>query len=91
MNTPPKPGVDTFWEEADRDGSAQNPLERELDERVDALTRYRRLIAEAEANGREGAAEILMRQHDREEEAIRRLRAELARRSAADAEGSAVD
>ena len=72
-----KPGVDHFWEQADRDGSGQNPLERELDERVDALARYRRLIAEAQAAGRDEAVEILMKQHDREEKAIRRLRSAL--------------
>lgn len=80
MNKPRTPGLDTFWEAADQDGSGQDPLERELDERVDALTRYRRLIAEADANGREGAAEILMQQHDREEEAVERLREALRKR-----------
>lgn len=75
-----KPGLDTFWEQADSTGSAQHPLERELDERVDALVRYRRLISEAQANGRDEAAEILLRQYDREERAVERLRAALARK-----------
>lgn len=83
MNKPRKPGVDTFWESADADGSGQDPLERELDERVDALSRYRRLIAEAEANGRDEAAEILLKQHAREEEAVNRLREAIRRRSGA--------
>ena len=74
MNNPHKPGLDMFWEEADRDGSEQHPLPRELDERVDALARYRRLIAEAQDNGRDGAVEILSRQHDREAEVVTRLR-----------------
>ena len=77
MNTPRKPGLDLFWEQADYDSSNQNPLERELDERVDALARYRRLISEAQANGRDEAAEILIRQHDREEAAVKRLRSAL--------------
>lgn len=81
MDGPRTPGLDTFWESADVDGSGQDPIERELDERVDALTRYRRLIAEAEANGRDGAADILMRQHDREAEAVERLRDALGRRN----------
>lgn len=81
MNDPRTPGLDTFWEEADRSDSPQDPLERELDERVDALSRYRRLIAEAEANGRDGAAEILLKQHDREELAVRRLREALGKRN----------
>lgn len=80
MNEPRKPGLDTFWEAADQDESGQDPLERELDERVDALTRYRRLLADAEANGRDDAAEILMRQHDREAAAVQRLRNALQRR-----------
>lgn len=80
MNEPRKPGLDTFWEAADQDESGQDPLERELDERIDALTRYRRLIADAEANGRDGAADILMKQHDREEAAVRRLREALRQR-----------
>ncbi len=57
--------------------SRQTPLDRELDEGVDALARYRRLIAEAGANGRGSAVEVLMRQHDREQAHIRRLRAAL--------------
>lgn len=80
MTEPRKPGLDTFWEVADQDESGQDPLERELDERVDALTRYRSLIADAEANGREGAVEVLMKQHDREEAVVKRLREALERR-----------
>ena len=76
-----KPGVDLFWEQADRTDSGQDPLERELDERVDALARYRRLISEAQDNGREEAAEILLRQYDREEQAVERLRTALDRDS----------
>lgn len=78
MNQPRKPGLDQFWEQADRVESGQHPLERELDERVDALARYRRLISEAEANGREEAAEILLSQYEREEQAVQRLRQALA-------------
>lgn len=77
--TPQMPGLDSFWEQADRDDSAQDPIERELDERVDALARYRRLIADAEANGRDEAAEILIRQHDLEEKAVERLRQAIRR------------
>lgn len=80
MNQPRKPGLDLFWEQADRTGSGQDPLERELDERVDALARYRRLISDAQANGREEAAEILLRQHEREARAVDRLRQALAER-----------
>lgn len=75
-----KPGLDQFWEQADRTGSGQDPLERELDEHIDALVRYRELITEAQANGREEAAEILLRQHDREADAVDRIREALGRR-----------
>lgn len=74
-----RPGLDFFWEQADSDESGEHPLERELAERVDALARYRRLISEAEANGRDEAAEILVKQHDREQQSIARLREALAR------------
>lgn len=74
MDAPRRPGLDQFWEKADRSDSGQHPLERELDERVDAVVRYRRLIAEAQANGRDEAAEILMRQLNREEASVNRLR-----------------
>lgn len=80
MNQPRKPGLDLFWEQADRTGSGQDPLERELDERIDALARYRRLISDAQANGREEAAEILLRQHEREARAVDRLCQALAER-----------
>lgn len=81
MDAQRRPGIDQFWETADRTDSGQHPLERELDERVDALARYRRLIAEAQSNGRDEAAEILMRQHDREEASVRRLREALSSES----------
>jgi hypothetical protein len=84
MNQSRKPGLDLFWEQADRTGSGQHPLERELDERNDALARYRRLIDEAQANGREEAAEILLRQYDREAQAVERLRVALAPRNGSD-------
>lgn len=74
MDAPRRPGLDQFWEKADRSDSGQHPLEREMDERVDAVVRYRRLIAEAQANGRDEAAEILIRQLNREEASVTRLR-----------------
>ena len=74
MSPTHRPGVDQFWEDADRSGSGQDPLQRELDERLDAVVRYRRLIADAEANGRDDAARILIRQHDREQDSVHRLR-----------------
>lgn len=69
-----RPGLDLFWEQADRDDSGEHPLERELGDRLDALARYRRMIVEAETNGRERAAELLLQQHRREMEQAQRLR-----------------
>lgn len=66
-------GLDHFWEQADEEGSGQNPLERELAERLDALARYRDLILEMEASSRTADAEVLLRQHDREYQAVQRL------------------
>lgn len=68
-----KPGLDHFWEQADEEGSTQHPLERELAERLDALARYRDQILQAEANERASDAEILLRQHEREYQAVQRL------------------
>lgn len=68
-----KPGLDHFWEQADDESSTQHPLERELAERLDALARYRDQILQAEANERSSDAEILMRQHEREYQAVQRL------------------
>lgn len=78
-----KPGLDLFWEQADRTDSGQDPLERELDERVDALARYRRLISDAQANGRDETVEILLKQHDREADAVERLREAMGRKRGA--------
>ena len=68
-----KPGLDHFWEQADEEGSTQHPLERELAERLDALARYRDQILQAEANDRASDAEVLLRQHEREYQAVQRL------------------
>jgi hypothetical protein len=73
------PGLDAFWMEADREGSSQHPLERELGHRLDALARYHQLIEAAEAEGRERVVEILLRQREREERIVRRLRRALRR------------
>ena len=68
-----KPGLDHFWEQADEESSTQHPLERELAERLDALARYRDQILQAEANDRSNDAEVLLRQHEREYQAVQRL------------------
>lgn len=73
------PGLDSFWEDADHNESSEHPLERELGDRLDALARYQRLIGEAEINGRDDAARVLLDQHEREESQVRRI-AEVVRR-----------
>lgn len=72
-------GLESFWEEADRDDSSEHPLERELCDRLDALARYRRLIDDAQANGHDEAVEQLIVQHCREEELVHRLNEALRR------------
>lgn len=69
------PGLDAFWEQADADGSAEHPLERELAFRLDVLARYRRQIAEAQANAQDRMEELLIAQQAGEERNVRRLRA----------------
>lgn len=73
------PGRDLFWEQADRDDSDEHPLERELGDRLDAMARYRGMIADAQASGRERAAELLLRQHRREALEADRLRSAIRR------------
>ncbi len=72
-------GLDLFWEQADAEALGEHPLQRELDHRVDALARYRAMIVEAHASGREHLATLLKAEHDREQSLARRLRHELAR------------
>ena len=70
MSTPPN---ELFWEQAHLDGSDEHPLARELADRVDALHRYRRQLADAEAGGHDERAEVLAARVAIEEEACRRL------------------
>ncbi len=72
-------GLDSFWESADRDGSEEHPLERELAERMDAVARYRSLIADCEEMGRDEDVKVLTEQHERERLEAQRLREALAR------------
>ncbi len=82
----PTPGLDAFWEDADRDGSGEHPLERELCDRLDALARYRRMIDDAQVNGRDDATERLLEQHDREQRIVQRLAGEIQRLRERDAD-----
>ena len=70
-------GLESFWETCDADGVAEHPLMRELCFRLDAIQRYRGLIADAEANGNDEALELLSRHFEQQHRIVKRLRAEL--------------
>jgi hypothetical protein len=73
----PASGLDAFWLQADTEECPDHPLERELCFRLDALERYRRMIADAQAIGRDDMADALLAQHDREAKLVRKLEAAL--------------
>jgi hypothetical protein len=73
------PGLESFWETCDADGVAEHPLVRELCFRLDAVQRYRSLIADAEANGNDDALELLSRHYDQQQRIVQRLQTELER------------
>lgn len=80
--------LESFWEQADADGSNEHPLEREIAERIDALSRYRMLIEEAQAGGRDDVADLLLEQQERQQAVVQGLRQALKRmRSAEQAAG----
>ena len=72
-------GLDTFWETCDRDAVAENPLERELAFRLDALKRYQGQIEVAEAIGDDEAVDVLSRYYDSTAVLIRRIREAMLR------------
>ena len=71
------PGLESFWETCDRDGISEHPLMRELCYRLDAIQRYRDLIADAEYMGDDDAVSALSRQFDDQHKVVSRLRLEL--------------
>jgi hypothetical protein len=73
------PGLESFWETCDQDGVGDHPLMRELCYRLDAMQRYRTMIADAEANGQDEALELLSRNYDQQQTIVQRIRDELAR------------
>ncbi len=73
------PALESFWQQADAEASAEHPLEREIAELVDALTRYSELIDAAQAEGRDDLAEILLEQQARQEEVVHSLWSALRR------------
>jgi hypothetical protein len=77
----PAAGLDTFWEQADSEGSCEHPLERELCYRLDAMARYQQLIDDAQAGGRDEIVDALLSQHDRQARLVNEIRAALQNRS----------
>lgn len=73
------PGLESFWETCDKDGVGEHPLMRELCYRLDAIQRYRDLIADAEYMGDDDAVSALSKQFDDQHKVVRRLREELSR------------
>lgn len=78
-DNPRPPGLDSFWEQADIEDSDEDPIERELSHRLDAIARYGSMIAEAQANGFDAMARQLERERAREETLARELRHALRR------------
>ncbi len=74
MTNRPAFGLDSFWESCDREGISDDPLERELIFRSDALARYRQQILEAEEMGDDDAVALLSRHYDETRRAIHRIR-----------------
>jgi hypothetical protein len=75
-------GLDAFWESCDRDNVGDDPLERELCFRTDALARYRAQIEAAEEMGDDDAVALLSRHFDETRRTIDRLqKAILAQKS----------
>lgn len=64
-NRTPALGVDAFWLDAEANDCSDNPLERELCYRLEAVQRYERMIAEAEEIGRDEVIASLMEQKAR--------------------------
>jgi hypothetical protein len=73
-NSPATFGLDTFWESCDHEGVAENPLERELCFRSDALRRYSAQIEAAEELGDDEAVALLSRHYEDTRKHIQRLR-----------------
>jgi hypothetical protein len=76
-----EPCLALFWEQADAESAAEHPLERELVYRLDAVSRYERLIADALAADRRDVLPNLTEQHERQRQVVARLRRALGDRS----------
>ena len=75
----PAPGLESFWETCDKDADGEHPLMRELCYRLDAIQRYRGMIADAEYMGDDEVVAVLSKQFDEQHAHVRKLREEIAR------------
>ena len=82
-NSPTTFGLDTFWETCDREGADDNPLQRELCFRSDALRRYSAQIQAAEELGDDEAVALLSRHYEDTRRVIRQLRDAILKQSQA--------
>lgn len=80
-DAPREPGLDLFWEEADREAAADHPLERELAYRLDALVRCEQLMDQAAAAASDSAMAQLECLHRRQREIVDALARALKRRA----------
>jgi len=84
MDNPPSTfGLDAFWESCDREGLSDDPLERELCFRSDALRRYMAQIEAAEELGDDEAVALLSRHYEETRRVIRQLRDAILKQSQA--------
>lgn len=73
------PGVITFWENADREGSTEHPIERELRAQMQALAHYQQLIEAADATADWDALDGAAQLYDEEVRRVEALRGALHR------------
>jgi hypothetical protein len=78
-NRTPPTGLDAFWLDADANECADNPLERELCYRLEAVERFGRMIAEAEEVGRDEVIAALLAQQSHQSKLAQELQQALKR------------
>src|SRR5688572_25239532 len=83
-------GLDTFWETCDHESLNDNPLERELCFRSDALRRYSQQIEAAEELGDDEAVAVLSSHYEDTRLVISRLRDALLKQSQTPPEAQAT-
>ena len=75
----PSCALDAFWVQADVEACGDHPLARELCFHLEALERYRAMIADAHTAGRDDLADSLVPQYDRQAKVVSDLKEALRR------------